>query len=132
MRRSCFSLPFPLSPTNKIPPYYRFITEYLDDLSATAYSDSALTKPLLTISEMVEANGGKFYYTSMRDHVNHCATMWKKQFWVLYEERKAKDTIISSPGHTDHCAQFLMDAVDMDWEEATKVDVGFAGCLVRK
>ena len=59
MRRSCFSLPFPLSPTNKIPPQYRFITEYLDDLSATAYSDSALTKPLLTISEMVEANGGK-------------------------------------------------------------------------
>lgn len=51
-----------------------FITEYLDDLSATAYSDAELTMPLKGVEEMVEANGGKFYYTSKRDHVNHCAT----------------------------------------------------------
>ena len=74
------------------------------------------------------------YYTSKRDHVNHCATMWKKQFWVLFEERAFMDSFIASPGHTDHCASYLADAGtgDMDVEGSTLVDVGFAGCWVRK
>lgn len=43
------------------------------------------------------------------------------------------DSFISSPGHTDHCAQFLMDAGsgDLKFGGSTKVDVGFAGCWVR-
>lgn len=126
-----------------------FIVEYLDDLSAIAYADAELTMPLKGVDEMVEANGGKFYYTSVRDHVNHCATsrfflfcdfvgemltleiVWKKQFWLFFEEKKEKDSIISNPGHTDHCATFLMEAADMTGVNATKVDVGFAGCWVK-
>lgn len=76
------------------------------------------------------------YYTSGRDHVNHCAVMWKKQFFVLFEERKYMDSIITNPGHTDHCAQFLMDVGDekgqWDWKKSTKVDVGYVGCWVRE
>jgi len=110
----------------------RFVVEYLDDFSSTAYADIELTQPLKSIDEMVEANGGKHYYTSKRDHVNHCATLWKKQFWVLFEERKAKDTFMVNGGHTDHCATYLMQAADMDQSVATRVDVGFAGCWVKE
>jgi len=44
------------------------------------------------------------------------------------------DSFIASPGHTDHCASYLADAGtgDMDVEGSTLVDVGFAGCWVRK
>lgn len=104
------------------------ILSYTDDGSSAAFADENMTMPLNTIDEMVE---GGFYYTSMRDHVNHCATMWKKQFWVLFEERREMDSFIASPGHTDHCAQFLMDVADLDWHLPTRVDVGFAGCWVK-
>jgi hypothetical protein len=69
--------------------------------------------------------------------------MWKKQFWVLFEERAYMDSFIASPGHTDHCASYLADAgVGMlsggdrmegeDEVQSTLVDVGFAGCWVRE
>lgn len=105
-----------------------FIDEYLDDDSWAGYADEAMTVRL-TSREMSERPS---YWTSMRDHVNHCAMMWRKQFWVLYEERRALDTVIASPGHTDHCAQFLTDAHDRDWTRPTKTEMGFAGCWVKE
>jgi hypothetical protein len=79
-----------------------------------------------------EMSDREYYYTSVRDHVNHCAMIWKKQFWVLFEERKAIDTMISNPSHTDHCALYLQGALGKPQSEATKVDVGYAGCWVRE
>lgn len=105
-----------------------WIAEYQDDGSWGAYANEDLTGRL-TRQDMEESD---FYYTSLRDHVNHCAAMWNKQFWALYEERRALDTIIASPGHTEHCAQFLMDAVEMNATQATKTFVGFAGCWIRE
>jgi hypothetical protein len=104
-----------------------WIAEYEDDGSWGAYANEELTHRL-TVQEMEESD---FYYTSLRDHINHCAKMWNKQFWALYEERKALDTIIASPGHTEHCAQFLIDALDVNATQATKTYVGFAGCWIR-
>jgi hypothetical protein len=104
-----------------------FILEYTDDESWGAYADANMTTKLSPL-EMSESN---FYYTSVRDHINHCAIMWKKQFWVLYEERRAADTIVVDPGHTDHCAQYLMDVEESKVSESTKVERGFAGCWVR-
>jgi len=104
-----------------------WIVEYQEDGSWGAYADEDLTHRL-TAKEMEDSD---FYYTSLRDHVNHCAKMWNKQFWALYEEQRALDTIIASPGHTEHCAQFLMDAPDVNGTQATKTYVGFAGCWVR-
>jgi hypothetical protein len=107
-----------------------FILEYTDDESWGAYSSASMNASTkLTPLEMSEA---EFYWTSVRDHINHCAMMWKKQFWVLYEEKRAVDTIVANPGHTDHCAQYLMDVVESETTEATKVDRGFAGCWVRE
>ena len=105
-----------------------WVEEYRDDGSWGAFGDEALTQPL-TLDEMM---GREFYYTSLRDHVNHCAIMWKKQFFALYEERRAIDTVIASPGHTDHCAQFLMEAMDKERTQSTKTVMGFAGCWVRE
>ena len=106
-----------------------FIQEYKDDGTWSSYADWNMTQKLTTVDEISER---KFYYTSVKDHVNHCAVMWKKQFWALFEERPAFDTIIASPGHTDHCAQYLVDVMESDWNEPTKVEMGFAGCWIRQ
>jgi hypothetical protein len=105
-----------------------FILEYLDDDSWGAFVDKNMSVRITSIEEMSER---EFYYTSVRDHINHCAVMWKKQFSALFEESRAFDSVIASPGHTDHCAQYLMDVVGADWAEATRVERGFAGCWVR-
>ncbi|KAK6077860.1 hypothetical protein SCUP515_04698 [Seiridium cupressi] len=104
-----------------------WIDEYAEDLSWGAYADVNMTQKL-TVDEMSERD---FYYTSIRDHINHCAIMWKKQFWVLYEDRGVFDTVMANPGHTEHCAQYLMDATDANFTEPTMTQMGFAGCWTR-
>jgi hypothetical protein len=106
-----------------------FIDEYRDDGSWASFADEEMTKQLTSVDEISEMD---FYYTSVRDHVNHCAVMWKKQFAELFDERKAFDTIIASPGHTDHCADYLMGATGRNQTEPTKVFRGFAGCWIRQ
>lgn len=106
-----------------------FLEEYMDDNSWVGYIDEALTQPISTVEEMSES---EFYFTSLRDHINHCAMLWKKQFWVLYKEYTAFDTIIANPSHTDHCAFFLTEAKDVDLDQATRVEKGYAGCWVRE
>lgn len=106
-----------------------WLEEYKEDDSWGGFADEAMTQRM-SVEEMSEAD---HYWTSLRDHVNHCAMMWRKQFWALYEERKAFDTVIASPGHTDHCSQFLIDVTDnsRNWTHPTKTSMGFAGCWVR-
>jgi len=104
-----------------------FLAEYKDDGSWGAYADKNMTQRL-TVEQMSQRD---FYYTSIRDHVNHCAIMWRKQFWALYEERPAFDTVIANPGHTEHCSQYLMDVMEAKWTEPTRTEMGFAGCWVR-
>ncbi|KAF2223389.1 hypothetical protein BDZ85DRAFT_172817, partial [Elsinoe ampelina] len=74
------------------------------------------------------------YYTSMRDHIVHCAILWKKQFAAFYRERGYYDSLIVDPEHTDHCVDFLIDMTDhgVDFRKIPiKVEVGFAGCWVQ-
>lgn len=105
-----------------------FVQEYQDDRSWGAYADEHLTQELTSIDDMSDR---KYYYTSVRDHINHCAIVWKKQFWTLFEEAPAFDSVIMAPYHTDHCAQYLMDVVDANQTISTKVEIGFAGCWIR-
>lgn len=72
------------------------------------------------------------YYTSIRDHVNHCAMLWRKQFWTLFEDRSAFDGVIVNGYHTEHCAQFLSDLMTMNRTTPTLVRVGYTGCWVRE
>jgi hypothetical protein len=77
------------------------------------------------------------YYTSARDHIVHCANLWRKQYQAFYEGGLVFDTIIASKEHTEHCAQFLIDMTD--WkapheefrELPIPVFVGQAGCFVK-
>ncbi|RVX67312.1 hypothetical protein B0A52_09093 [Exophiala mesophila] len=105
-----------------------FVQEYQDDRSWGAYADELLTQEITSIDDMSER---KYYYTSVRDHINHCAIVWKKQYWTLFEEAPAFDSVIAAPFHTDHCAQYLMDVIDTNGTISTKVEIGFAGCWIR-
>ncbi|KAK2607739.1 hypothetical protein N8I77_006395 [Diaporthe amygdali] len=104
-----------------------WIDEYQDDASWTAYSDVNLTEPLKP-----DAMGEKdHYYTSIRDHINHCAMLWRKQFWTLFEGRRVFDAVIANSYHTEHCASFLSELFGSNRTEPTLVRVGFSGCWVR-
>lgn len=113
-----------------------FVDEYVDENNYSdangwgGFADEAMTRRL-TLQQMSE---GPFYWTSLRDHVTHCAVMWKKQFATMYEfeAKGVLDTVLASYGHTDHCAQYLMDFAWRNWTGPTKTEMGFAGCWVRK
>ncbi|KAH0425949.1 hypothetical protein CcaCcLH18_10653 [Colletotrichum camelliae] len=106
------------------------VNEYKTDGSWFGFADENRTE-LLTVDAMSEM---EYYYTSERDHIVHCAMLWRKQFWAFFEERVAMDTIIASASHTMHCSQFLMDMSDKgpDYRNMPiKTWVGYAGCWVR-
>lgn len=105
-----------------------WIDEYQDDASWTAFSDVNLTEPLRP-----DAMGERdHYYTSIRDHINHCAMLWRKQFWTLFEGRRVFDAVIANSYHTEHCASFLSELFGSNRTEPTLVRVGFSGCWVRE
>ncbi|TQN66650.1 hypothetical protein CSHISOI_08867 [Colletotrichum shisoi] len=104
------------------------VDEYQEDGSWGAFSDINMTHRL-TVDEMSERD---FYWTSIRDHINHCAIMWRRQFYAFYDQRTAIDSVIASPGHTEHCSQYLMDAMDAKWNQPTKTMRGFAGCWIKE
>ncbi|KAG8160321.1 hypothetical protein KVR01_009857 [Diaporthe batatas] len=105
-----------------------WIDEYQDDASWTAFSDVNLTEPLRP-DMMGERD---HYYTSIRDHINHCAMLWRKQFWTLFEGRRVFDAVIANSYHTEHCASFLSELFGSNRTEPTLVRVGFSGCWVRE
>lgn len=106
------------------------VEEYQSDGSWFGFADEKRTE-MLDIDAMPEMD---YYYTSERDHIVHCAMLWRKQFRAFYEERSHLDTIIGSFDHTMHCSQFLIDMSDRgpDYRKmAIKTFVGQAGCWVR-
>jgi hypothetical protein len=106
-----------------------FVQDYKDDGSWAAFSDEEMTQHFTDVDELSHR---EFYYTSVRDHINQCAVMWKKQYAVLFDSYKAFDTIVASPVHTNSCAEFLMIKGERNMTEATKVFKGYAGCWIRE
>ncbi|KAJ2982634.1 hypothetical protein NQ176_g1256 [Zarea fungicola] len=106
------------------------IEDYQSDGSWWPYADEARTKPL----KVEDLGAMDFYYTSMRDHIVHCAMLWKRQYRALAEGWKYVDSITAEAKHTDHCAMFLMKMADVEKyrEEPIKVVVGKSGCHVRE
>ena len=106
-----------------------FEEEYLDDGSGGAFADEALTQPLVGRAA-IEAL--PVYYTSRRDHANHCAVFWRRQFDVLVRRPlRAFDTMVIGDYHADHCSQYLIDAAEGNLTGSTRVVAGFGGCWVR-
>ncbi|KAK4076185.1 hypothetical protein Trihar35433_2745 [Trichoderma harzianum] len=108
------------------------IEEYQKDGTWYGYAD-AEHKKLLPYAEMGEVG---MYWTNLRDHVNHCARLWTKQFNAFMEDRDYYDSLIVSEGHTKHCAQYLVDKTDEGVGDfraiPIQVDVGFMGCHIRR
>lgn len=106
------------------------IEEYQKDGSWFGFADEKRTE-MIDIDTMSEMD---YYYTSERDHIVHCAMLWRKQFRAFYEERTHLDTIIGSYDHTMHCSKFLIDMSDRgpDYRNMPiKTFVSQAGCWVR-
>ena len=106
------------------------VEEYQADGSWFGFADEHRTE-LLTIDAMSEMD---FYYTSERDHIVHCAMLWRKQYKAFFEGRQKLDTLIASKSHTLHCSQFLIDMTENGpdyWNMPIKTWVGYAGCWVR-
>lgn len=106
------------------------IQDYRADGSWMPFADEARTKQL----KVEDLGALDFYYTSMRDHIVHCAMLWKRQYRALSEGWKYVDSITAEREHTDHCAKFLMDMAEVEGyrTEPIKVVVGKSGCHVRQ
>jgi len=105
------------------------VEDYQKDGSWHGYSDVNRTQPL-TMAAMGESS---HYYTSLRDHILHCAILWKKQYKAFTSGRKTIDSITTNLEHTHHCVKFLVEMTDRGQDfrlTPIKVDVGFAGCFV--
>lgn len=106
------------------------IQEYQADGSWYGYADWNHTRRL-DIKTMGET---PVYYTSERDHIVHCAMLWRKQYRALMDGRKYLDSIVVDAAHTMHCSKFLIEMTERGPDFSTmpiKVHVGFAGCHVR-
>ena len=105
------------------------VQEYQSDGSWFPFADENRTVPLA----MDELGDLPYYFTSMRDHIVHCAMLWRRQFRALSEGWKYVDEITADAKHTKHCAQFLMDKAELQVyrTQPIKVIVGKSGCHVR-
>ncbi|KXX73733.1 hypothetical protein MMYC01_208497 [Madurella mycetomatis] len=95
------------------------------------YTDMNWTDLIPTTKAMGESG---VYWTNQRDHIVHCAMLWKKQWRAFTENRRYWDAIIASEEHVMHCADFLMEMTErhdgFDWrEKPMTVEVGYAGCV---
>lgn len=93
------------------------------------YTDMNWTEVIPTTKAMGESG---VYWTNQRDHIVHCALLWKKQRRAFTENRRYRDAIISSEEHVMHCADFLMEMTEgcdgWDWRrKPMTVEVGYAG-----
>lgn len=106
------------------------ISDYQSDGSWMPYGDLARTERL-SVAELGER---EFYYTSLRDHIVHCAMLWRRQYRAFSEGWKFVDSITADSNHTDHCSGFLMNMADLEnfRTEPIVVSVGRSGCYVQE
>jgi hypothetical protein len=88
---------------------------------------------LEAMSERVAPSG---YFTSARDHVVHCAYSWLRQHRGYLRGGLYLDDDSLDFSHTQHCAEVLIHALDLDLEaleqRTTMATVGFSSCVVEK
>lgn len=106
------------------------VVEYQSDGSWFGFANENRTGPL-TIDVMGET---PLYYTSVRDHIVHCAMLWRKQYRAFFDGRDSLDSVIVDRKHTMHCSQYLINMTEVGtnfWDEPLEVYVGYAGCHTR-
>jgi hypothetical protein len=107
------------------------VKEYQMDDSWWPFADANHTIPL----NMDELGFQEFYYTSLRDHIVHCAVLWRRQYRAWTEGWRYLDDVLIAEHHSMHCSQFLIDMTDRG-EDLRKIPIkvypGRAGCHVKK
>lgn len=105
-----------------------WVDDYLADGSNIAYADRNLTRRM-THEEVLERG---FYWSSFRDHLNHCVAGWRRQSQAFFEDRPALDSTVINVAHATHCAQLLMDtAMGTQYRGPTENIIGYFECWVR-
>lgn len=109
-----------------------FIDAYRTDNTWDAYTDRTLEEPLTLTHDQLGSL--RTYYTTERDHVNHCVNLWRRQFRLLFERSEAIDAVSAGWKHMWHCGEFLLGLGygDDDRSRVTDVWPEEVGCWVRR
>jgi hypothetical protein len=93
-------------------------------------------KEMLDLDAMSERVAPSGYFTSTRDHVVHCAYSWLRQHRGYLRGGLYLDDDSLDFSHTQHCAEVLVHALDLDVEaleqRTTVATVGFSSCVVKR
>ena len=96
--------------------------------------DSANATRQLTEEEMSEYLIPDGYWTPVREHMIHCALMWRRLHKGFELDPKLLDKHVLSMHHTEHCSLTLMEHLDMPTsfldEIRTRTEAGYSSCQV--
>lgn len=96
--------------------------------------DSAKAEQQLTEEEMSEYLIPDGYWTPVREHMIHCALMWRRLHKGFEQDARLLDKHVLSYHHTEHCSMTLMEHLDMPTafldEIRTRTEAGYSSCQV--
>ncbi|PSN64608.1 hypothetical protein BS50DRAFT_576041 [Corynespora cassiicola Philippines] len=69
-------------------------------------------KRLLTEDEMGDVVEPNTYFTPIREHMVHCALMWRRLHRGYQEDQRYLDLHVRAYSHTVHCSQLMMDFLE--------------------
>jgi hypothetical protein len=69
-------------------------------------------KRLLTEDEMGDVVAPNTYFTEIREHMVHCALMWRRLHRGYQEDQKYLDLHVRALTHTKHCSQLMIDYLE--------------------
>ncbi|KAI8936764.1 hypothetical protein NX059_006011 [Plenodomus lindquistii] len=89
---------------------------------------------LLSEDEMGDVVAPKTYFTEIREHMVHCALMWRRLHRGYVEDQRFLDHHVRAYEHTEHCSGLMMDFLErprsiMD-KTVSQTSPGFSSCEV--
>lgn len=100
----------------------------------TGYTDR-IGSESLSIQEMSEILPPRIYWTSIREHIVHCAYMWRRQHRGYLEGGGKLDHHARDYSHTVHCSNVLLKYAGLEYDIdtiETMTEVSFSNCVVYK
>lgn len=111
--------------------------ENLDDFKRLAQWQAYETRDTtrqLTEDEMGDVVGPKTYFTPIREHMVHCALMWRRLHKGFKEDERYLDSHVRAYAHTAHCSQLMIDFLEKDRSVmdmiVSQTIPGFSTCVV--
>ncbi|KAI8936766.1 hypothetical protein NX059_006013 [Plenodomus lindquistii] len=96
--------------------------------------DSANATRQLTEEEMSNYLLPDGYWTPVREHMIHCALMWRRLHRGFERDARLLDKHVLNFHHTEHCSKTLMEHLDMPTsfldEIRTRTEAGYSSCQV--